>query len=328
MMKKRKLAKNAAFSCVILILVLVMLYSGLQIVESTVLYHEVGGETTAASKTITRGDVDYFPRQDITTVMVLGIDQYGPVEDSETYNNQGDADMIMLLIFDEKNEVCNVLHLNRDTMLEMPVLGIGGRKAGTFFGQLALSHTYGNGLQESCENTREAVSDFLYGIRIDYYVSMNMDAISLLNDAVGGVTVNVTDDFSQIDPTIGMGQVKLKGEQAINFVRTRKDVGDQLNISRIERQKAYIDGFAEAFREKQAADGGFILSAYEEVAQYLVSDCSVNTITGMIERYGDYEIREVTTPEGTNVMGEEYYEFYVDEEKLDELILRLFYAPK
>ena len=33
---------------------------------------------------------------------------------------------VMLLIFDETNEVCNVLHLNRDTMLKMPVLGIGG----------------------------------------------------------------------------------------------------------------------------------------------------------------------------------------------------------
>ena len=41
---------------------------------------------------------------------------------------------------------------------------------------------------------------------IDYYFSMNMDAISILNDAVGGVTVEVTDDFSQVDATIGKGQ--------------------------------------------------------------------------------------------------------------------------
>jgi hypothetical protein len=48
----------------------------------------------------------------------------------------------------------------------------------------------------------------------------------------------------------------------------------------------------------------------------------------MMDRYSDYEIVEIVSPEGENVLGEKYYEFYVDEVKLDELILRLFYAPK
>lgn len=327
-MKRRRRKKDLAFLGVILILVLVMLYSGLQIVESTVLYHEEDGQGQLKSKTITRDGVDYFPRQDITVVMVLGIDQYGRVEDSQAYNNRGAADMVMLLIFDEKNECCNVLHLNRDTMLRMPVLGLGGKQAGTYFGQLALSHTYGNGLTDSAENTRDTVSQFLNGIRIDYYLAMNMDAIAILNDAVGGVTVNVTEDFSQVDPSIEMGEMTLMGQQAINYVRTRKDIGDQLNLSRIERQKKYIDGFVEAFRRKQEADPEFIVSAYQDVAKYLVTDCSLNTISGMIDRYEGYGIHEVLTPEGENVLGEEYYEFYVNEEKLDALILRLFYAPK
>ena len=327
-MRKKNHLADIAFIGVVLILVLVMLYSGLRILESTVLHPPQADTEVTESKTIVRQDVAYFPRQDITVVMVLGIDQLGPVEDSRAYNNRGAADMVMLLIFDEKQESCSVLHLNRDTMLEMPVLGIGGREAGTYFGQLALAHTYGSGLEDSCENTRKAVSNFLYGITIDHYVAMNMDAIAILNDAVGGVTVNITDDFSQVDTSIGQGEVKLMGQQAINYVRTRKDVGDQLNLSRIERHKAYIDGFVEAFREKQERDTQFIADAYEEAAPYLVTDCSVNVITGMIDRYGDYTIGEVVSPEGENVMGQQYFEFYVDEEKLDEVILRLFYAPK
>ena len=327
-MKKQKHGHDLLFLAVILILVLVMLYSGLQILESTVLHTGQEDGVPIVSKTITRAGVDYFPRQDITTILVMGIDQYGKVADSQAYNNKGASDMNILLIFDETNESCTALHLNRDTMVEMPVLGVGGRKAGTYYGQLALSHTYGTGLEDSCENTRETVSNLLYGIRIDYYVAMNMDAIAILNDAVGGVTVNVTHDFSQVDPTIGKGLVTLKGQQAISYVRTRKDVGDQLNLSRIERHKAYIDGFVEAFRAKQEENVEFVLTAYEEVAPYLVTDCSANAISGMVERYGDYEIREVVSPEGQNVMGEEYFEFYADGEKLDQLILRLFYAPK
>ena len=328
-MSKRKHWKDAAFVILILILVLVMIYSGLRILESTVLYQGTDSGEGFVSKTITRDGIDYYPRQDMTVVLVLGIDQYGPVEATEYYSNTGAADMAMLLIFDETNEHCDVLYLNRDTMLEMPVLGIGGRQAGTYYGQLALSHTYGSGLEDSAENSRNTISDFLYGLRIDHYVAMNMDAIAILNDAVGGVTVNVTEDFSQVDPTIGMGEVTLMGQQAINFVRTRKDVGDQLNLSRLQRQQDYVDGFMEAFREKREAEGeAFFLNAYEEVSPYLVTDCSANAVSGMMDRYGDYEIREVVTPEGENVMGEEYYEFYVDEEALDALILRLFYAPK
>ena len=327
-MKKHKHRKDAVFFAVILILVLVMLYSGLQILESTVLYHGQGSDGTIASKTVTVDGISYFPRQDITVVLVMGIDRYGPVESSGFYTNTGAADVDMLVIFDETNETVNMLYLNRDTMLTMPVLGVGGKQAGTYFGQLALAHTFGDGLEDSCENTRQTISDFLGGVTIDYYVSMNMDAIAILNDAVGGVTVEVTEDFSKVDSTITMGQVKLMGQQAINYVRTRKDVGDQLNLTRIERQKDYIRGFADALRVKQESDVGFALSTYEQVQPYIVTDCSARVLSSLLEKYAVYEIGQILSPAGENVMGEEYFEFYVDEEDLDRLVLQLFYAPK
>ena len=326
-MRNRKNVKKVVYFVAVLILVIVFLISGLQVLESTVFSSEPTQEEFE-SKTITRNGVEYFPRQDITVMLVMGIDQEGPVADSGYNRNRGAADLVMLLIFDKKNEDISILYLNRDTMVEMPMLGLGNKPAGTTYGQLALSHGYGSGLEDSCENTKKTVSEFLYGIQIDYYLSMNMDAVSILNDAVGGVPVVVEDDFSQVDPSITMGPMILRGEQAINFVRTRKNVGDQLNLSRIERQKAYIDGFVESFRAAMDTDPNFIGTVYEQVAPYLVSDCSVNTVSGMISRYQDYEIRQIVTPEGENVLGNEYYEFYADEEALDELILQLFYAPK
>lgn len=327
-MSKQKPKGSIAFFCVILLLVLVMIFSGLQILESTVFNQTQDQEETPASKTIVRDGIEYFPRQDITVMMVLGIDQYGPVQDSGSYNNKGVADVVSLMIFDEKDQNCRILQLNRDTMVDMPVLGIGGKPAGTALGQLALSHTYGSGLADSCENTKKTVSDFLYGIRIDYYLSMNMDAIAILNDAVGGVKVNVVDDFSDVDPSITMGEMVLKGNQAITFVRTRKDVADQKNLSRMQRQREYVNGFMSALRTKVEEDATFTLTAYNDVSQYVVSDCSANVISGMMDRYADYPLVEIVSPEGENTKGEQYMEFYVDEQKLDQLILRLFYAPK
>ena len=327
-MKMRKNMKEFMFYAVILILVLVMLYSGLQILESTVLYHGQDQEAPVVSKTITVDGVEYFPRQDITVVLFMGIDRFGPVEDSGFYTNTGAADVDMLAILDTTQHKVDLLYLNRDTMLTMPVLGVGGRPAGTYYGQLALAHTYGSGMQDSCENTRQAISDFLYNIKIDYYISMNMDGIGILNDAVGGVTVNVTEDFSEVDPSISMGEVTLMGQQAINYVRTRKDVGDQLNLTRIQRQMDYIRSFMDSLNTMQGSDSKFVLSLYEKIAPYMVTDCSATVFNTLASQYATYEMGRILSPEGKNVMGETYFEFYVDEDSLLEVTLDLFYAPK
>ena len=328
MMRIPKTVKTVVYDCILLILLVVMLYSGLQIWESTVLYSQDEAVNVVPTKTIVRDGVEYYPRQDITVLLVLGIDQAGPVQSSNYYRNYGASDSVMLLLFDETNRECTVLYLNRDTMLDMDVLGVSGEYAGTAYGQLALAHTYGTGLEDSCLNVKNTLMNYIHGLTIDYYVSMKLDAIPILNDAVGGVTVNVVDDFSNVDPSITMGELTLKGDQVVNFVRTRKNVGDQKNVTRMERQKEYVYGFLNRLREKEHDDANFIFKVYEEVAPYLVSDCPVSTLSGMLDRYMDFTIKEIVTPEGNNVIGEEYYEFYVDEEKLDQLIVRLFYAPK
>jgi hypothetical protein len=47
-----------------------------------------------------------------------------------------------------------------------------------------------------------------------------------------------------------------------------------------------------------------------------------------MSKYASDTLGEVASPAGEYVMGEEYMEFYLDEENLKELVLRLFYAPK
>lgn len=325
-MDKRQ--KKLIFAVITILMTGIVLFGGLLFRESAVLHSEGKSETVRPSKTVVKNGTDYFPRQDITVILLMGIDEIGPARDSLSYNNQGEADMVALLILDEKEEDCKILTLNRDTMVSVPVLGLGGKQAGTKVAQLALAHTYGSGMEDSCENTRKAVSDFLNGIRIDYYIAMNCDGVAVLNDAVGGVTVEVTDDFSRVDHSIPKGRVTLQGEQALTFVQSRKDVGDNRNLSRMERQKVYMNGFEKALKKQLKQNENLILTAYDAVAPYIVSDLPISTLRGMVERCGDYPIRSILSPEGRNVLGEQYYEFHADREKLDQLVLELFYAPK
>lgn len=313
---------------VILILVFVGMIGGLWIWESTDFFGNGEIQIDHVSKTITRNGVEYYPRQDITVIMVLGTDQRGPVAASSGYTNESRCDAVELLILDHTAESYTVLSLNRDTMVTMPALGVGGKQAGTMYGQLALAHAFGDGLEQSCENTRTTISNLLYGITIDHYVALNLEGIVVVNDAVGGVTVNVEHDFSSADPTITKGEMTLKGQQALNFVRYRLDVGDELNLSRMDRHEEYMNGLIDAFREKYSESDSFIFSLYEQVSPYMVTDCSANVISGLVTRCSEYTRAEIVSPKGRNIRGETYYEFYLDEDKLDDLVLRLFYAKK
>ncbi len=269
----------------------------------------------------------YFPRSDVQTVLVLGIDDFGEVQPVNSYYNRSQCDFLALLIIDEASETYSVLELNRDTMVDVRVLGVNGRPAGTRHEQLALAHTFGTGVEDSCENTVATVSSFLYDMDIDYYVSFNMDAVGILTDAVGGVTVNVTDDFSDTDPTIVMGEVTLNGEHAINFVRARKSIGEGTNLNRIERQKEFVRAFLDKFMKgRLSARQGSDL--YEDLMPYMVTDCSSTVFSSFYSRYSDYTCKEIISMPGEATSNGRYIEFYADEEQLLPLILRLLYAPK
>ena len=322
-----KKKKAPVFTLVLIaILVVVVFFSGFKLLTS--LNKTVDNTTTSSKKTVEYNGEQYFPRQDITVLMLMGIDEHGDVKASDSYTNTGENDMVALAVFDEIDKSYSVLVLNRDTMMDVHVLGLGGRDAGTIYAQLALAHTYGTGLEDSCENAVRTVSDFLYGLTVDYYISMNMDAIAILNDAVGGVTVTVEDDFSKVDSSIPMGEVTLNGEQALAFVQTRKDVSDQMNVSRMNRHEEYMENFVTAFNKKVKEDDTFILKTYEEVSPYVVSDCSINSLSSMLSRYADYTLKEIVTPSGENVLTEDYMEFHVDEKALEELIMNMFYNKK
>lgn len=326
-MEKKNL-KDIILKCLTLLLALIFVCSVLYLAEPLLKAERKDIEVTASTKTIVRDGKSYFPRQDITVIMVLGIDKYGVRAPANNYRNEGAADSIMLLIFDEKEKTCDVLCLNRDTMVNMDVLGLKGELAGTSYGQLALAHTYGDGMEESSQNVKNTLQKFIHGLSIDYCVSMNMDAIPIANDAVGGVKVTVKEDFSKVNPTIKMGEITLKGDQVIDYVRTRKDVGNQKNLTRMERQQEYVKGFISALKEKSSKDLNFALSLYDSVAPYIVTDLTPSNINSMLQRYSSFNLGEFFTYEGENIIKDGYYQFIVDEEKFDALTVKLFYSEK
>ncbi|MCD8331087.1 MAG: LCP family protein, partial [Oscillospiraceae bacterium] len=131
------------------------------------------------------------------------------------------ADFSLLLRGEDGGQSCTALQRNRDNMTQITRLAVTGEEVGTYTGQLALAHTHGSGGEDSCENTVKAVSGLLYGVEIDHYMSMTMDAVAVVNDLAGGVTLTVLSDMTSVDPDWTQGaQITLMGEQALLYVRS------------------------------------------------------------------------------------------------------------
>lgn len=270
----------------------------------------------------------YQRRQRLTTVLILGIDDETPTERTEP-RADSQADLLVLAVFDPGEKTCKLIQLDRDTMTEIQALDTFGTPLGLKTEQLALAHTYGDGLNRSCENTVEAVSRLLYGEEIQRYVALTMDAIPVLNDLVGGVVVTVEDDFTGVDETLKRGEtLRLTEENVENFVRARSAMPeDPTNRNRMRRQRVYLAGLWEALRASLADDPGFVYEAYAALADSLVSNCTVNELNDYARRFSAVQTPELLVPEGELVRGAEFMEFYADEEALQALVLDTFYLP-
>ena len=267
----------------------------------------------------------YARREDLETVLLLGVDKFEG-ETPEGYINNQQADFLLLLVMDKQHETCTPIQLNRDTMTQIQILGVTGEPAGTFTGQLALAHTYGSGEEDSCENTVLAVSNLLYGMEIDHYVSLTMDGVALLNDLVGGVTVEVLDDFSGIDDSLVQGEtMTLKGQQALTYVRSRGGLEDSSNLRRMERQRQYLSALQQQLKAAVQQEDGFTLDALLQLNEYMVSDCTVDQLSDLGDSLAAYQVSDILTTPGEAQVGEEYMEFTVDEDALQQLVLEVFY---
>ena len=272
--------------------------------------------------------VNYSLKEDVQGILLIGLDKFDQDRDDTGYYNDQQADFVMLFALDHKNKTYSAIHLNRDTMTEINVLGVAGEKLDTFEGQLALAHTYGNGKEVSCRNTVDAVSSLLNDIYIDRYVSVTMDAVPVITDLVGGVEVHIEDDFTGVDDSLVMGEtITLSGDQALNYVRSRYGLEDSSNSARMVRQQEYLSALFEVFNEKAKNDSDFILDASVQLSDYIVSNYSVNQLENLVENLSEYEFTEVHTIDGESRVGEKFMEFYADEDSVTELVLDLFYTP-
>lgn len=277
-------------------------------------------------------DKIYEYNDEIRTFLILGIDNAhkGGDKKFDELTDGGQADGIFLVVIDPTDRSMKVLAVNRDTDVDVVMVGIGENGDDVIApAEISVQHAFGGGKEYSCELTRDAVSKLLYNVPIHAYMSVNYKAIPKINDAIGGVTITMPEDYSAINKAWTQGsEVTLKGEDAYDFVHLRDTKVFESQRQRLSRQKVYLKAFIRQMRIKTKENITLPVSLYGELKDYIVTDLTVDTMGYMASEYVDYSFDEdaIYTMEGETELGADGFEhFYPDEEALRRLVIELFY---
>ncbi|MBR6603087.1 MAG: LCP family protein [Clostridia bacterium] len=237
----------------------------------------------------------------------------------------GQADVLLLIVLDEKAKKADIISIDRNSMSYFEAFDPMGNSMGVSEAQLCLAYSYGDGAHDSCKKTVSAVSDFLYEIPIHAYYSMKYMALREVNDAVGGVEVEIKDDMTVVDERLVLGErVLLDGELAEKYLTARGNVGSGSNEERLSRHKEYIMSFIGSAVKAVKKDLGLPFELYNKIADNSVTDLSVDEIVYLATLATELEI-SFHSIDGTTDTSGSLDEFRPDEDALWQMILDTFY---
>ena len=188
-------------------------------------------------------------------------------------------------------------------------------------GQIALQYAYGDGEEESCRLTAGKVSELLYGVSVDSYLSLTMEGMVKAADAIGGVTMTVPEDYTWIDPAFSKGAtLTMNGEMVEKYVRSRDtDVLDS-NVQRMERQSQFMGALIEKLQSVKETSN--YLSLYQQMEPYMVTNMTADEMKSLSEY--DIDTNTLDVP-GEVILKDGHAQFNVDNEALRKIILKTFY---
>jgi anionic cell wall polymer biosynthesis LytR-Cps2A-Psr (LCP) family protein len=270
----------------------------------------------------------YEYNEDIMTFLVLGIDSRDGIGEVKIPGESGHADMITMVVLDEKAKSLKMISLSRDIMVPVQTFDQGGFYTGFYDMQLAIQYAYGDGRELSLRLMEEAVSELFYGIPIHGSGAMDWFTIEILNDAADGVTLTVIEDLTYLMPSLKAGEdVTLMGREAFYYVQHRNINISESNNMRMARQKQYILAFFQRVKEKTRENITFPLRLFGIVNDHVVTGITADQVAYLSTAVlgASFTEQDMTAVAGEITQPGEYEEFRVDEEKLIELIINTFY---
>ena len=126
------------------------------------------------------------------------------------------------------------------------------------------------------------------GVPIHWFVSMDLNCVPLLVDAVGGVDLDVPMDMDYSDPDQGLeihikqGNQHLDGETALSFIRYRAGYATA-DLGRIQAQQLFLRAFADKSKTLNAAT---FLRLFFIAAPHMKTDLPIHEFISISQGFG------------------------------------------
>lgn len=292
----------------------------------TVVDNDTGEEkVTGAPKEYLEYDgTMYYRNPNIVNILFLGVDSN---DEREAASKGYRSDSIMLCALDVSNKTVQLLSVPRDTKANVYHLDGEGNVEFESTNRINAAYSFGrDGDVHAAQNTMRCVSELLendgtFNIPIDYYVTVDMDGLEEVIDALDGVEVTLDDYF----PGIGSegDVVTLKGEKALLYARDRKNTGGDL--ARAHRQQILLIAIASEIKDMGAIET--VQKLYGPIMDNIKTNLDVKQIMGLAGILDNMDINNIDMNmlEGKTGKEDGRSYFFHDEELTDQLMLDLFY---
>ncbi len=276
---------------------------------------------------------NYKYNDDMINILLVGVDKKGNIED-EVEGIQGLADTIILISFDTKNNNLYMTAIPRDTITEIRQTDVEGNFVQTTKDKLTLQYGYGKDAQESNELMVKTVSNLMLNLPIQRYCAINLEAIPILNDTIGGVDVTALETVQNSNGTVYFTEgenVHLEGDAARQYVQIRdiNQIGSAMG--RLNRQKQYITAFYTQGVNAVKNDLGLPLSLYNALQPCMHTNISLEDVTYLVTEmlHMNFDPSQLIQIPGEAFFDENYKGgrtvFNVDEDSLQQWIMQTYY---
>ncbi|MGW2749305.1 LCP family protein, partial [Streptomyces sp. NPDC001450] len=197
--------------------------------------------------------------------------------------SNADVQMVVHISADRSN--ATVMSIPRDTMTRVPACkdSATGRSTAGYYGQINSALQYGPACQVATVHQ-------LTGIPIDHFVKLDFSGVVKMSDAVGGVSVCVSDDvydtYSHLK--LAKGGHTLKGVAALEFVRSRHGFGDGSDLGRTVSQHIFLSAMIRKFKSAGTlTDPTAVYDLADAATKALTVDDGLGTVKKLIALAAD-----------------------------------------
>ena len=221
---------------------------------------------------------------DVVNILVCGIDyEEGRNYSNDPTSNDGMTDMILYCQFDIKNGALHMLQIPRNSLVATQNRKITLSNGKTY----AASNYQINSVALSNGGSIAALADVIYDqyrLPVDYYVSVDMQALVEMVDNFGGIEVYIPRDMSYGGSKLLKGYRNLDGASAEFFVRCRHGDGyANSDIDRLNMQRYFYAGLFKRARAMGITD---ILNQLPLIFKdYIHTDMDITTIAKLLASF-------------------------------------------